>query len=153
MAALIDRERDGPVHLALVHAPDAQPAPPVALSAVVVALMQRGVPLSAFPQYPPEEPVKGWFVLVGEGAEITPPGEAMEYRDPHPQGQAMRVRVWRSADFMALKPWMEALPDGYELYGTEEYQDLQEYYFARPVWPGRGGALPLLDSPYRSSDW
>ncbi|MCO4772455.1 MAG: hypothetical protein KDA24_20650 [Deltaproteobacteria bacterium] len=159
MAHLIETERSGrPMHLALVHAPDAQPAPPVALSGVVVELLHRGLPLTDLPQHPPTDgPVEGWFILVGDGVELLahggPPGQLVPYEDPHPQAERMAVRVWRSEDFMVTKAWMESLPEGYELYGTEEYQDLEEYYFARPVWPGRGGALPIMESEFRSSDW
>jgi len=154
MASLVQRERaGGPMHLALVHAPDAQPAPPVALSGVVVQLLYEGVQLEELPQNLPDGAVEGWFILVGEGEGVEPPGEPLLFSDPHPQSERMRVRVWRSADFMVTKAWMESLPEDYELYGTEEYQDLIEYYYSRPRWPGRGGALPVLDSPYRSSDW
>lgn len=154
VAGLVQRERGGgPMHFAMVHAPDAQPAPPVALSGVVVQLLHDGVSLDELPQHVSDVTVEGWFILVGEGEGMEPPGDPVPFDDPHPQADRMRVRVWRSADFMVTKAWMEGLPDGYELYGTEEYQDLLEYYFSRPRWPGRGGALPVLDSPYRSSDW
>ena len=158
MAALVERERSGrPLHFALVHAPDAQPAPPVALSAVVVDMLHGELELSDLPASH-DGPVEGWIILVGEGDELFdndggPPGTEVPFVDPHPQAEQMRVRVWRSEDFMVTKRWMEALPEGYELYGTEEYDDLIEYYYARPTWPGRGGALPIRASDFRSSDW
>ncbi len=154
MAALIEAERTpGPLHLALVHAPGKEYEPPVALSAVVLELLHRGLPLGDLPQYPPAGAVQGFLILVGRGDGRIPPGRELPFVDPHPDAARMPVRVWWADDYMELKAWAEALPEGWELFGTEEYQDLFEYYSSRPVWPGRGGALPVLDSPFRSSDW
>jgi len=153
MADLIGEHRRGPMHLAMVQAPDADPAPPVALSAVVLDMIHDGLPLADLPQYPPEGDVEGWFIMIGAGEGFTPPGTEIPFDDPSPSADQMQVRVWRAERFEDTKAWMEALPEGFEVFGTEEYQDIFEYYFARPKWPGRGGSLPVYDSPYRTADW
>ena len=153
MADLIAAERGGgPMHLAVLHAPSDDHMPAVALSAVVLDLLQGGMPLSDLPRTPPGGPVEGWLITVG-AHDATPPGVELPFDDPHPQPDEVPVRVWRSEDFLVQKAWAEALGDGWELYGTEEYQDLIEYFGARPRWPGRDGNLPVMDTPYRSSEW
>ncbi len=154
MAELVQANRSGgPLHLSLVHAPDAQPPPSVALSAVVLDLIHDGLQLQDLPQYPPGDDVEGWLIVVGHADGVSPPGSQIPFDDPHPRAHRMPVRVWRTKDYGQVKRWMEGLPEGFEVFGTEEYQDVLEYYYARPRWPGRDGSLPVHDSPYRSSEW
>lgn len=150
MADLVARERSGgPMHLLLVHGPDARGSA-VALSAVVLDLIEDGLPLSDLPQQPPGEPVEGWLILIGEPPPGAP-GRPVFFDDPNPDGDDLPVTVRRAPEFMAVRDWAASLPADWEVFGTEEYQDLLEYYFARPRWPGLDGLLPVMDTPYRSA--
>lgn len=150
MADLVAAERGGgPMHLLLVHGPDARGSA-VALSAVVVDLLEAGLPLDDLPQQPPGVPVEGWLIMVGTPPP-TAPGRSVPFVDPDPHAEQLPVTVRVAPEFMDVRDWAAGLPDDWEVFGTEEYQDLIEYYFARPRWPGNDGMLPVMDTPYRSA--